>query len=255
MLKNRDATLRRTACEGLAFQCEPGDDEVLLKVLADVDEDQMVRVAAARALVCLKHRRGIERIIALIERPQSDDEAKPFAERLMGCIAQSDDDVALDRLFLWLRQKQHAYLAGVSLQYVCSPRATDRLIDTLRETKLFEYVHTSEKACLALSRMKDPRTIIPLTRIFRDSHLPQVNRYLALRTLAQFDDPRIMPLLVEATQDQDPRIQREAVVILGNKRESSGTVPLLALLRKTRDPSLRAKVESALALIRESQAQ
>jgi HEAT repeat protein len=48
-------------------------------------------------------------------------------------------------------------------------------------------------------------------------------------------------------------IQASAVKILGEKGDAAGIEPLTELLGKTSDESLRAKVEAALAMIRECQ--
>jgi HEAT repeat protein len=69
--------------------------------------------------------------------------------------------------------------------------------------------------------------------------------------IAEFDDPMVLRVLLEAIHDDDANIQSAAVRALGGKGDDRASEPLRELRSKTRDSRLQEETDLALSMIRE----
>jgi HEAT repeat protein len=90
----------------------------------------------------------------------------------------------------------------------------------------------------------DPSVKIELRRLFKESEDEEMRRYLAL-VLGYTQDPKAVPLLVEALDDPDSQMRIYALWALGALGEPSAMAPLEASLSDD-DPGIRKTAAYAL---------
>ncbi len=153
---------------------------------------------------------GLAPAIAIACDPEADLEERWFVGRLLG---QFDTPEAIDALVNMLREGSDPDLAAIAANALATigPPAIAPL------AALLEHPETCALAALALSQIPHPATVEPLLRAARAEDAAV--RATAIAAVANFQDERVLPVLVGALQD---------LAAPARKAAASGLAPWLA---------------------------
>lgn len=152
----------------------------------------------------------IHPLIAILEDEEADLEVRWFTSRILG---EFNDSVIVIALVKLLQQTEHEELILVAAKTLANIGNT--AIDALSGL-----LATEEYRLLgvqALAYIHSVATIDPLLTVVKDSD-PDV-RAIAIETLGSFRDERIIPILLQALQDNAAKVRKEAVIALGFRRD------------------------------------
>lgn len=202
--------VRRQAAEALGRLGSPRAVEPLIVALRDREPE--VRGAVAFALGQLGDARAVEPLIGVVKNDPSGWRSKAAAG-----LAELGDLRAVEPLIAVLEDRGQAAVHGV--------------------------------VGWALGRLGDPRAVQPLIGALGDFDWPlhDLHPDLVPNALAQIGAPAVGPL-IEALNDNDPRVLRGAATALGQIGDARAVQPLLDALNDC-DPAVRTAAASAVGQI------
>ncbi|MBD2577645.1 HEAT repeat domain-containing protein [Oscillatoria sp. FACHB-1406] len=165
---------------------------------------------------------AIAPLAEIIQDESADLEERWFAARILAGFDRDDAILALAQVLATTEDSDLIEIAANALANFGA--AAVRVLAPLLECSPLQRV-----AARALAQIHSPEAIAPLLTIARapDATL----RATAIEALANFRDPRIISVLIEALGDLEAPIRKEAAIGLGFRADSAAEYNLLAHLR------------------------
>lgn len=239
---DKSPAVRRTAACALGTTADPSVVPVLAAALKD--EDQGVRLAAAQTLGPRADRQAVEPLLTLL----ATERAEPLRTAAIDALGATGDPRAVEPVVGWLcREKtdlsQSAVLvAALSLRAVGDARAAGLLLSALSARD----PHARARAALALGVLDgSPKAVALLVK----EHGPAWYCRDAPWPGQRISDPRIVPRLISALQEEDAEVLLNAAVALGMVGDAQAVEPLVALLKRERNVRVREAVVGSLGMI------
>ncbi|MEA5467485.1 HEAT repeat domain-containing protein [Spirulina sp. 06S082] len=184
--------------------------------------------------------RVIPPLIEILEDEEIEMEERCFAGSILG---QFDRPLAIEALMGCLQTSQDEELTSIAASALAN--LGESAIATLAQ--LLQQPESRRLATQALSQIRHPAAIESLLTVVDDENA-QI-RTIVIETLGTIRDRRFIPILIEALNDLDTNVRKEAVIALGLWRDLTSELDLLTLLTpRLYDLNLEICQQAAIAI-------
>ena len=255
VLKDKNAKVRGDAAYALGRIGDKRAVDALIEVLRNEDDDALVRLSAAEALI----RIGEPAVEPLIEALKDEDEdARSFAADALGeigdrravdalvkilkdgsaevresaacALGKIGDEKALPHLeLIWEKEesKEVKVWVAYALFRIAKKEGTfEFLLDVLKDRDR----EVRWQAVLALGGTGDKRAVEPLMGVLKDIGEDMLVRGSAANALVEIGEPAVRPL-IKALRDEDVEVRWNAAAALGKIGDRRAVKPLIKALK------------------------
>jgi HEAT repeat protein len=245
-LKDRKSSVQVSAKEAIFKIIKEMKDNSDIEhlIFALHSQENMVRQIAVKFMIELRDERTICILIDAL-----DDEDSQVREDAANALMNMGSPV-IEPLLNVLNQDDVFMTSSaiVILGNLKDNRAVEPLIGVL---KYFIFWKVRYEAAKSLGKIEDRRSILPLIDALNDKHVKV--REAAAESLRQIGPIAVEPLIA-ALNDENPNICHDAIVLLGDIRDSRAVDHLVVVLKNYELWSLRFEAARALGKIKDSRA-
>ena len=223
-LTNNNSNVRLAATKAVVYILRSKDNTISINDIGESlvnnlkDENPRIRASAAVAFCAMKHTQSVEVLIELL-----DDSNPNVVFNAVRALGFQDDERALQPLLRMLAIKTPLRTAIISsLAEFSNPLIADSLINIAVDTT--DDIRVREIAVYTLGEIKDKRALTHLINILKDNS--DSLKAEVILALSKFQESELFEIFVEALNDKDNLVRKNAAYALFKSNSSKALIPL-----------------------------